>query len=503
MAGQIMTAKDAEQILTSQKNTQGLKTWSQMYADVDLASQIAMSNIKQSFASSVRDAYNTRDINKATIYGSNLGKGYKEQASEELDLAMEEAYNSYLSKYNENLLEIQSGKTEAISQLDKLMLNESENFAKLNNAILPYVQSILGTYTQSDDDKRDLSNFMFTPEQIAANPELAMLYKTDESGNTVPLSDDELHALLFNTDISGKSSLSVKGMQLYDMILNANRQFVDAEGNVIDMTGRTFADYLASIDENEELYNWARSVSPYDTTGGSYKTNLQHFAESMGVGDMKYTNVDKLKYMTDEEFNKSFGNITDVEDTLNYYWPIHDNVFDVDQRSSFIADIRKLNKDNVDNFKFSDTRLQGKFEKEIIPTATAASYANEVFIAYNNNVSNINKATNELSETFNNLISVLKSYDLNININIDDKLSNISQLTKDLQQMQKNLTDNLSVSYSGIYRDYLFSTFADYNEKFNELTNMYNELKKYVETSAVDVKKSLDNVRKDYQSSLK
>lgn len=314
--GNVFTTSDYVNALMKSNRTQnGLKTWSQMYASTDLAAQQAESALKQNYAQEVAKAYSSAEQQKSIVYGSNLSQGYKNAAVDDVDLALNEAYETYRSNYLSSLQEIDAEKMQAQQQISSLLHKQAENTKLYEQAHIDYVKDLWSKYETSEltTDTVDAHGNIIKgdiPADLWNETGWDRFVKRDEQGNVIGiLSDDEIRNLMFDKD----GNLTLQGVDIYDMI----------ENDLSSRGYKSFGSYLAEQDEANKtnLVEWATSYNPYDYNGAL--TNAESFKELMGMSstDDKYLFIERFGGMSEEDINRVIGNfdehIANIDNAIN------------------------------------------------------------------------------------------------------------------------------------------------------------------------------------------
>lgn len=242
-----------DQLREVNKDYYGRNTWNQAFGQVDHRKQVGEESLLSSYNDEMVNAYLTAMNNKQSIYGSNLGQGYKQLASEEANLAMQSAFDSYRSNYLSQKSALEENASKAIGQYNSLLNTQSENHAAYANYAFSYLAYL---YEKNRD--------AFT------NPALGR-YATYEDGEITGVkSIDELQQGMFNAD----GSLTDVGLDYFNMIQNY--------GVSGAMGQYTFTNYL--MEKDPKLLQWLNSADSYS----SGKTNLDTFNEVAGTNNEEY-----------------------------------------------------------------------------------------------------------------------------------------------------------------------------------------------------------------------
>lgn len=244
-----------DQLREVNKDYYGRNTWNQAFGQVDLQKQVAEESLLDSYNENMVNAYLTAMNNKQSIYGSNLGQGYKNLAADESDMALNQAFESYRQNFAQSQSELEATAQTAIGNINSALNNQSANVANLANRAfewLPYL------YKNNE-------------ELFSNNALLGRFATRDESGrvNGV-MSLPEMQSAMFNED----GSLNEAGVEFMNMVTKY--------GGNGELGDNTFTQFL--YEEDKELLNWLSSADPYSPG----KTNMDTFNAILGIGDGAY-----------------------------------------------------------------------------------------------------------------------------------------------------------------------------------------------------------------------
>lgn len=303
--GMIFDTSDIKsQLAQANRDYYGRKVWENLYGSIDYAKQRQLGKLQQDYSSAVNEAYASAYLANQNIAASNLGKGYKAAASEENDLALEEAYNTYRQKYLAGVSEVESLSAQQTQNVTNALGEQAKYISDFAEKPYEYLQYVFNKYSEGD-----------RANNIFYNEELWKRYTNevkDEAGN--PTGERELKSWeeIANygayEDVEGKKqwtglfdesgNLTIKGVDFFDQMMNQ----LAYEGR-----GISFGNWLAENDE--KLYEWSRSYNPYDYTAG---TNLGSFKTIVGLtsADEKYTFMERFGGLSKSEINNMYSGFT-------------------------------------------------------------------------------------------------------------------------------------------------------------------------------------------------
>lgn len=311
--GMIFDTSDIKsQLAQANRDYYGRKVWENLYGSIDYAKQKQLGKLQQDYSSAVNEAYASAYLANQNIAASNLGVGYKAAASEENDLALEEAYNTYRQKYLAGVSEVESLYAKQTQNVTNALDEQAKYESAFAEKPYEYLQYVFDKYSEGD-----------RANNIFYNEELWKRYTKevkDEAGN--PTGERELKSWeeIANygayEEVEGKKqwtglfdnsgNLTIKGVDFYDQMINQ----LAYEGQ-----GISFAQWLAGNDE--KLYEWSRSYNPYNYTEAG--TNLGSFKTMVGLtsADEKYTFMERFGGLSKSDVNNMYSGFTNKLNELN------------------------------------------------------------------------------------------------------------------------------------------------------------------------------------------
>lgn len=267
----------------------GRKSWEKLYGDIDLSKQRQIGALSADYSQAMSDAYAAAYANKAALASGNLGEGYKTVIDEELDLALENAYESYRANYLEGVADAETAAAEATASVDAALTQEANFVKRMSDKPYEYLQYLFNSYAEGDETNN-----------IFYNDELWKRYtyeETDEQGNPTGQrllkSWNDIVAYGAKDEASGEwtglrdtqGNLTVKGVDFYDQMMNYFDSVKPGEG-------LGFGAWLAENDA--ELFDWSQSYNPYNYTEAG--TNLGSFKTMFGLTstDQQYSFIERF-----------------------------------------------------------------------------------------------------------------------------------------------------------------------------------------------------------------
>lgn len=321
MAGYTITKSDYEKQLREQsKSLTGGKTWAELYQSNYLAGERAKAIAEESYLDAAAQAYQSSLGQRSNILESNLGQGYKQQALTDTDLALQEAYNTYMSKYAEKANEIATSVASNASKFDEAVASEAEWMEKTGQSVEDYFKYLYNTYYTVDEEtgigilNKDYESVNpFVQNELIWGRYLKhpVTEKGEDTSKYMLKSPEELSAMLYDIDESGNRVLNALGQDFYDMVMNyMPTPIYDKNGKLVRTDieqAKSYSDYLQEKDK--DLYDYLTSSDLYNinTAGSKFGT----FKELMGLeaNDYEYSWLERAGGMTKEEVDKLFGDI--------------------------------------------------------------------------------------------------------------------------------------------------------------------------------------------------
>lgn len=322
MAGYTITKSDYEKQLREQsKSLTGGKTWAELYQSNYLAGERAKAMAEESYLDAAAQAYQSSLGQRSNILESNLGQGYKQQALTDTDLALQEAYNTYMSKYAEKANEIATSVASNASKFDEAVASEAEWMEKTGQSVEDYFNYLYNTYYTVDEEtgvgvlNKDYESVNpFVQNELIWGRYLKhpVTEKGEDTSKYMLKSPEELSAMLYDIDEQGNRVLNTLGQDFYDMVMNyMPTPIYDKKGNLIRTDieqAKSYSDYLQEKDK--DLYDYLTSSDLYNinTAGSKFGT----FKELMGLdaNDYEYSWLERAGGMSREEVDKLFGDFS-------------------------------------------------------------------------------------------------------------------------------------------------------------------------------------------------
>ena len=290
-----------QQLRNLNRNYEGRKVWDELYGQIGLSQQRAENLVRQDYLTNLSEAYSSAYNQKAAVANSALGTGYKQQAIEDLDFALSEAFDSYRQNYLTQKSQIEENALAANQAIDDALTKQAENTILYQDSFFSYLEDLwnraegLGKYEDIGVDTT-LQN-MFKDDMLWSR------YTVKDGTDTHLIDSSELYAQLYDEN----KLITDKGIEFYDQMFNRL--------GVTEGKDYSFHKYLS--DTNPELYEWSIADNPYDyTTAG---TNMGTFKTLMGLDsiDNEYKFIERSGAFTSGELESMMSYITDDLDDIS------------------------------------------------------------------------------------------------------------------------------------------------------------------------------------------
>lgn len=410
MAGSIFTGDVIKsQLEDANRNYYGQRTWAEMFGNLDLSKQLGTENLIQNYGAIVGEAYKASKANQSAILGSNIGQGYKNAMLEENRLALDKAYDSYMSQYLTEQAQLNQSVETQRQAINKELDTLAQRTADYGNAHFDYLQALW--------DKHEAGELNFNPF-AQANFAKYLNNTYDDNGNILSSnikSIGEMEGIVFD----GNGNLTQAGIDFFDML-----EHDDVLSNY------SFSDYLRENDK--ELYNWATSENQYDFAPNAAGLNIKDgmFRRMVGQSslDEQYSFLERAYGLNDGEIKTLFSGLenkaNELIESLQSFK--NDTSFELDLTNTYELDNEKINEstksfiDELDKL-VSDLGLSKEFDRIVSEAGydNLESYIRRSILDYTLDVNegveeNYNEVYNEIvdekqNENYENFIGKLST----------------------------------------------------------------------------------------------
>lgn len=288
MQGTVFTADQAANYLKQyNKNHIGEQTWLNAYnaientygsvvRDLDIAAGREESAALEDYSANIAEAYKTAMTQQNQIAASNLGQGFKNQLTDDTNIALESAYNMYRQNFLKNPAQIKSNllsnvegiyqaSQEAAGQIDTLLNEQARNTADYLNAHFDY---LIALYEKN-------------PELFETDAMQDYVNREMQGGvlTVTGLKDiGAIRNMMFDQSPTGGYELNDRGKDFFRQMQSIG----------IDEDGYSLGSYL--YENSPELYEWSIGMNPYDFTFSDAQgnTNRASALGSIGLGEKGY-----------------------------------------------------------------------------------------------------------------------------------------------------------------------------------------------------------------------
>lgn len=305
-------------LLAQNRNYQNRSTWGQMFAQTDLAAQQAESALKYDYAQDVAEAYSAAYDQKSAIYGSNYGTGYKQAFADDIDAALNEAYETSRANYYKQLESVSKATAQANQGIVSALNTETDYMQNYLNSHIDYAKYLYNAINEGIE-LPGVSSDLFK------NAGWKEFVDFDESGNVKDFKSDDLIREMLRDPYTG--DLSAKGQALFKML----QTDLSTGGKY------SFQQYLEEQDARNKtnIAEWAASHNPYDVF--NIKANTAKDILGLDNTDNKFTTADKFMTADKYELDTMLNNAQEAID------------------ADFVSYDRK--RTGLDTYSYSGTRL--------------------------------------------------------------------------------------------------------------------------------------------------
>ena len=310
--GSVFDTNDIKKyLLKYNRDYTGQKSWESLYAGVGSSAAKQIANLSTDYSKAMTDAYASAYANKAAIASSNLGSGYKAIVEDELDAALEAAYDSYRANYLSSVADVEESAANANAQIDAVLEDEAIKYKEFAQKPYEYLQYLFNKFAEGNNE----DNIFYTEDLWKRYTNEEFDENGDATGNRTLKSWDEI-AGVGQQDENGEwtglydaeNRLTIKGADFFDQMLNYQDSINTGSGN-------GFGSWLAENDP--ELFEWSQSYNPYDYTDaanrlGSFKTMF-----GLTSTDYEYSFFERFGGFSRKEVDGLYEGIVSKADELS------------------------------------------------------------------------------------------------------------------------------------------------------------------------------------------
>lgn len=304
-----------QQITDANRDYNARKMWQGLFGGLDLTKQQQTATLKKDYAEALAGAYSSAYKADLNIADSNLGQGYKAAAMNDVDAALEQAYETYRNNYLTGKSKIDTTYDTAVTQVNDALTTQAEYIKRYGEVPYEYLQYLFNAYNEGkDEDNIFLNNpvwsrYVYDEEIENESGEI------EKTGNKLLKSWENIvkDENLFKLNDEGKQELTIKGADFYDQMFNY-------EATMEKYPDRTFGNWLFGNDE--DLYNWSMSYNPYDYKPDKFGVNSMNknsFNTMVGLtaDDELYSFAERYGGLNEGELNKLFESYVNKANELS------------------------------------------------------------------------------------------------------------------------------------------------------------------------------------------
>ena len=290
--GYVTTAAQyKEDLKRENRDYEGRKTWDAMFSNIDLARQQQISSLQQDYSKAMGEAYASAYNNRTAVAASNIGQGYKLSAYDDIDAALEEAYDTYRANYEQNVSKVNQATNEIAASVDEALTNEAQNYKAVNDSLYPYLQDLWNKFDEGElKDNIFYNNQLWTRYTREQKDETTGEIIKDAEGNIMRelMPFEDIQSIMYDSD--GK--ITAKGREFIDQMLN---DFATDER----YNKYSFGAYLSKT--NPELLDWLNSRDLYNFTAEGTKYGTYKDMIGPDISDNQYSFIERWGAMNKEE----------------------------------------------------------------------------------------------------------------------------------------------------------------------------------------------------------
>ena len=301
---------------------EGVRTWGQLLGSAGLSFETSASANLYDYSTAIQEAYKSNLLQQRGIQGAGLTQAFAQEASAINKQELSAIYDTYRQNYAQNLSSNIEQYNKELGSIDEALTQGATNISKLlgESAYKYLSEELYGSYllepgkgvekTRTEGEGRkakvvgtgeyeDLITDYFADKT-------GREWMFDKSGNL--RSWEELATSI----VDENNQITERGIEFYDMLLNATPHGYQRGEEEEATTTRSFDRWLAETDPelrewlaNEDLFNWTEGGKMSDT-----------FREMLGIGE-KYSEVNYLNKERQEAFTKVAD--TEVFDFVKAY----------------------------------------------------------------------------------------------------------------------------------------------------------------------------------------
>lgn len=399
-------------------------------------------------------------------------------------------------------------------QLEQLE-NETENINKLRNSILDNTNY----FDSSNPDELEYYNRYL--QYLAANQKLQLTEKQTgleiDSSNRSKLASSDSYTKQINDNNDLMNNLNT----LLDSIKNSKNEFSDNEG----LYASEYTNYLLSMQSLQDTIE--QKELDLKSAENEYVQSMNDYENEMYNAKISYDNaVYKLQQYKSSYISDIEGDIEDAKDSIKDINDDNDtNDSKVDKKEEKIDNIERLI-DSINSGENLFDESERTYYKKYIDYVNGLErcdeedkeqYKNSYLLKLNESIDDLQESLDELdsesndnkkkrlNKTIENLNTLLESVNSDENKFSDDDneyynkfneyKSNVNQLENDIE-VKKQLIANIANKKDTIINSY--NNQVDSLKK--SIESAKNDVSKYENSSALDVKKQLDETLKSISS---
>lgn len=341
-------------------------------AQTYLAAEAQKGAYKSQYEQALDKAYQANLEQRSNILNSNLIAGTKREMLSDTDIALQDAYSSYLATLQGSIADVEAQEAKQYAsidkelstvkeQADKLLTTEAENITKGIDYAFDYLQEV-GKYAEQTEgglealyNDPNWNRYIEKYTEEGSEEPMYRMYSREQLSR--PRIDVETGEQLGLYDSMG--NLTKAGQDFFDQMINFD--WTDY-GALKDM--QSYGSFVSGKDK--DFYNWLSGENSYTATPDTFGRNLNIgvLREAMGLkSDDEVYNLLERRSLTTEDINILYRNFEN--ELTNAQTAIQKTLSDTGSNAPYKSEqIKKSIITAVDNVS-SDLRNKGLLTTDV------------------------------------------------------------------------------------------------------------------------------------------
>lgn len=414
---------------------------------------------RRQFDQYVTNAYKSSLSQRSDILNSNLLSGTKGALLTDIDVALSDAYNSYLQTLQNNVGTVGENAAKQYAAIDKnvasvkeeadtLLTNEAKNITKGIDYAFDYLQAI-GKYAEQQEgglealyNNPDWQKYIKKYTEEGSDEPLYRMYTREEL--STPRIDIPTGKQVGLYDSSG--NLTDAGKDFFDQMFNFNWTGYDT---LKDM--QSYGAFIANKDK--DLYEWLQGPNIYSDTSDAYERNvnmgLLREAVGLDAGDLTYTRKDvrtKVGYDNAALFSALSGTTVGREEASVLAKKFkYSNVNNVEDPLDVSNIITKVQVDSWSDDKYNALK---KYASETGIDTSKLNKFNETYKTTQEKLNKLQQELNNVEQSYMKLAMADTTGMSSLNLKNVYKDVNYIRIQKEIKDLKNSLYKNFKKMFS-------------------------------------------------------